>query len=252
MADVDYDWTGTDDDPWDPAVFSTIGNYLGSSPAPTIQGNKGDMVTGGTGLGISDRHAVIAYFADDYVDTEVIVSLRSMVDDQYPGIGWRVTTMTGVNPFSGYEAQWDTSVDNVNVLDNATNITVARALVVATLADHDATYRWRIYSRGDRHRIKWWVDGDDEPLGWPIDFVDATYTEGRAYLSTVNTNTGVAGHTVWDDAHVGEIVPPPPGIRIGAADLVGVHIAATSSTWDDVTACYVVGDDLEPVEVPVP
>jgi hypothetical protein len=247
MSDLDHTFTGDDDDPWDPAVFPIIDSYLGTSPDPTIQGNRGVMVTGGTGLGIGDRHSIIAYTADTYTDTEIIVQMeQSTVLGGYAAIGWRVVSWSGSgNPANGYEAQWDINDNNVNVFNNATGLVVAYARDLTNLDPADVNW-WRVYSRGDRHKIKWWAVGDTEPPTWSIDFTDATHAgPGRTYLSAVNTDVGVAVTVVWDDLHVGEILPPPPGIRIGTS--VALLEALYIGDHDPVTAAYL-GD----VEIPVP
>jgi len=247
MSDLDHDFTGDDDDPWDPAVFPIIDSYLGDSPAPTIQGNRGEMVTGGTGLGVGDRHSIIAYTADTYTDTEIIVKMeQSMLLAGYATIGWRVVSWSGSgNPANGYEMQWDINDNNVNVYSNTSGLNLAFARDLTNL-DPEVENWWRIYSRGDRHKIKWWAVGDTEPPTWSIDFVDASFAgPGRVYLSAINTDTGDTITVLWDDLHIGEILPPPPGIRVGQS--VALLEALYIGDHESVVAAYL-GD----VEFPVP
>jgi hypothetical protein len=244
VTDLAHSWTGTNGDPWDSTVFPTIRTVTGSSPTPTIQSNQGRMITGGTGGGFGDRHDLYAFTADTYDDTQVLVKVAAVTSGAYLQIGFRIgANVTSGEPGDGYMLEWETGVSHFNVWDRGTDLIVAyqRDIVI----DPGVANWLRVHARGSQLRARFWADGDTEPTFWHIDAVDTHWTTGRVYLGVFNQALGDPVTVDWDDLEVNEILPPPPGIRMGlSADLLDALYIGDHG----VVEAVFIGDE----EVPVP
>ena len=211
-------WTGDDGDPWDPAIWPTIRNGVGIGGAATIQANAGRFETGS-----SDQSRLLAFTAIDLDNVDIVVRFNPVTyaAGLFPEVGWRIGgNIAGPgHPTFGYFLAWqpvDNEMSMVRVDDVGNEYAETLAFNHEPGIGTDPLWV-RIASRGDRHRAKWWTDGDAEPAFWRFDATDATYATGRILLSLWNEN--LEGEVVgdWDDFTATEILPPDPGIRVGTS-----------------------------------
>jgi hypothetical protein len=225
---VDDNWTGADGSAWNSSVWTTIRNVRGASAAPTIQFGTGRMVTSSP----TNNCRIIAAPADTFGDVNIVVSMRTTIADTVE-IGFRVgaNVASGADPDSGYIL----SIKPLAHPTPTTDIGIVRFNkinsydFVAQASDvphNDGVFRrYRIHSRGTRHRAKWWLASDPEPPLWKIDVVDATYSTGRIFLGIWNNDDDVTPAVAdWDEFHAEEVLPPPPGIRIAEELLDALYI----------------------------
>jgi hypothetical protein len=210
---VDYTWTGSNGTAWSSTIFPTIRNVRGTSAAPTIQTNAGRMVTDGAP---PENCRIIAATADTFDNFDLTVSARTADADSLE-IGFRAGSNVdaGSDPDNGYVFQMRMTdgifrfltIDNSDFVDQQ-----------ADSASHDDNVwrKYRVWARGTRLKAKWWLATDTEPGFWKIDVIDNLYafTSGRIFLGMWNNDANVEATAEWDDFHLEEVVPPPPGIYL--------------------------------------
>lgn len=212
------DFTGADDDPWDPAIWDPIRMGVGDIGETTIQSNAGRM-----GTGPSEQGRIIAFVDTELADIDLVVKFTPVsATPLFPWIGYRFSgNIAGPgHPTNGYVVAWEPAEDEISMLRFDGSGTTAGA----TLAfNHEPAIGFdplwvHLYCRADRHRLKWWNDGDTEPEFWQFDATDATYTAaGRMFLTLWNDADTVTVEGDWDDLTITEILPPDPGIRVGSS-----------------------------------
>jgi hypothetical protein len=225
---VDDTWTLSDGAAWSSSIWTTIRNVRGSSSAPTVASGAGRMVTGSP----TNNCRIIASPADTFGDVNIYVNMRTTISDTVE-VGFRVGTnvASGPDPTDGYilsikpiihpTPTTDAGVVRFNTI-NAYDF-LAQA---GDVPHNDGVWRtYRVHSRGSRHRAKWWLAGDPEPPLWKIDVTDASYTSGRLFLGTWNNDDDVTPSVVdFDEFHATEVLPPPAGIYLPEALIVGLNI----------------------------
>jgi hypothetical protein len=228
-------FTGTTGAAWD-AMWATR-NVDGASAAPTINTNRGRMVTDPAA---ADDDRIIAYLADTFGNFDLTVKFAVPAERRGQSeIGYRVgTNIATGTPTDGYVLQFQPSGGHVYLykIDAYDYFSVTHGAAI-----DDALPHWfRLRVKGDRHRVKWWADGDDEPPSWNVDVTDATYTDGRIFLGTYNVFELVVGVGTWtsvtidwDDFHLLEVLPPDPGFRVDTTPVSQIKIDDV-----DVVAAY--------------
>ncbi len=226
-------FTDTNGDPWNPTVWPTIRELfvLGApSPQPTIQANAGQMVAADGGTFIA------AFTVPEVTGFDLTFKLQrpDLGEHDFSAIGYRIgNNITSGVPSIGYEIQIEHTAGNFGIGKLPSHDAIA--YIHAAAIQDGAAYQWRLRVKQDRHRLKWWPDGDPEPSTWDIDVLDSTYlSAGRMYVGLYNGTTG--GTTViWDDYTMTELLPPDPGIRVaGSFDpVVALNVGA-----EPVVAAY--------------
>ena len=179
---------------------------------------------------------IIAAVAETFDSVDITWSMRTANADTVE-VSWRVTDNvdSGPDPDHGYVFQ-ARMVDGIYRF-----LTVNNYDFIDQEFDephNDNVWRkYRIYSRSTRHRAKWWLATDPEPPFWNIDVIDDLYTSGRVFIGMWNNDAEVVATTEWDELHIEEILPPPPGIYLPNEMTEAVYIGESA-----VVTAYV-GDE---------
>lgn len=238
-------WTGTNGDPWNPAIWTTIRNTRGSAAAPTIQGNTGRMVTvNGVECGI------IAAMAADYADQDITVKIQAVTiggtyppdPGMYPSIAYRVgaNVDSGGEPADGYLVAWLAMRRRVILyeIDSFDVLAVKDDVELDNLDPH-----WfRIRVQGSRHLVKWWHTDGAEPPTWQMDVTDDTYTSGRTLVSLSSNDSFAVCELAYDDWRHEEVLPPEPGAVLNQGATVAAYVGSQPLLQQFVGS----------VEIPVP
>jgi hypothetical protein len=241
-------WTQADGEPWDPAIWTTIRNARGTSSPPTVLDGAGRMVTDGSP---PDNCRIIASPPTVYTDTGITVSMKT-TDADTVEVGFRVSTNvdSGVDLDDGY-------ILSINPQVHPTPETIISIIRFNKIKSYDFVgqdfddphndgvwRKYRVYSRGNRHRAKWWLASEPEPPLWNIDKFDNSYTSGRVFLGMWNNNGFFPPPATvdFDDFHIEEIQPPPPGIYAPDVLLDSLYVGDKS-----VIAAY---QGNNPVDIP--
>ena len=87
----------------------------------------------------------------------------------------------------------------------ASVVTTLSSVILGLTLDTDAFYQLRLQVIGSLLRLRFWIDGEDEPGFWQLSTSDTTHTTGGVGILTVGLggNTNVGAHTYWDDILAG-------------------------------------------------
>lgn len=218
---IDDTWTLTDGAPWSSSIWTTIRNVRGGSPAPSVLAGAGRMVT----TTPIENCRIIAAPSEIFGDVTIVVSVRTTVSDTVE-IGFRVATNVdaGADPDGGYILSIKPTLGIVRFNKVNSYDFVAEAFDAVHHAD-GVWRNYRVHSRGNRHRARWWLSSDPEPTLWKMDVIDTAYTSGRLFIGTWNNDDNVTPSVVdFDNFHAEEILPPPAGIYAPDAVLEALYI----------------------------
>jgi hypothetical protein len=242
-------WTAADGTPWNPAIWTTVRNVRGTSPAPTTTSNTGRMVT--SGAGTTECH-ILAALAPTIADQDISVTMRAVTlggtyppdPGMYPLIYYRLANNvdSGLIPYGGYALGVMPMRQRVLLYNVTASDYVALAVVDSVPIDNTAPHWYRIHAKGSRHQVKWWHTDGAEPPTWNIDVTDTTYTSGRTGLSTFDNDAHNNIEVSWDDFRLAELLPAEPGINMPEGATVAVQVGTYP-----VVQCFVGA-----VEIPVP
>jgi len=180
---VEDGFTGSDNDPWNPAIWTDDDLANGHS---TIQDNEGQLeVTGST-------NALARQLADGipHTDFEAVFKQRfagGFNEDKRFGFEFRRSSeWSSVNrdaPLTGYQLHHQQGINRIRLYRFDSDGT-ATPLATSGGIDRTKTYWFRVRAEGDSIRVRWWEVGMSEPANWNFDITEGTYLTGQAFSFT--------------------------------------------------------------------
>jgi hypothetical protein len=212
-GDVKDDFTGSDNDPWNPAIWTDDDLANGQS---TIQGNEGQLEVTGT------TNAIARQLADGipHTDFEALFKQRFTggIDDEDKRFGFEFrrssawSTSNQDAPETGYQLHHQQGTNRIRIYRFDSDGTVT-PLASSSNIDRTLTYWFRVRGVGDSIRVRWWEDGMSEHGTWNLNITDDTYLTGEAFSFTHWRGNGSGTlQAIIDDLEIDVIAVPnnPP------------------------------------------
>lgn len=199
-----YDWTGTNGNAWDSAVWQTINSAGGTVD---IQSNKGRVLTSATPYAAPQAtHAE----ASRNLDMTVRVTWANPIVEQYFIVAYRFDWWSANNgwPENGYHFEIAAQSHTVKFTrDNFAARTDIDA--TGTYTPTAGVDTWvRVNVNDNQHRLKVWTDGSSEPSAWLYDITNTAFPNGGkwgiAFSSGAATTTMNADDLTYE---TGPLVP---------------------------------------------
>lgn len=214
------DFTGTNNDPWNPVWFNQTGS---AGWDIDINSNRGRLVTGTLGGYADYTTAVREHFQSD-VDITVLARYTT-ITECYPRIYFRAD-QSGNRYFVQMEPAWG----YVRIIrDDAYSGTIIKTVTTGFSPTLNSSFRFRILAYGTLIKVKWWADGGSEPGTWNMEISDRPSTAHNGtllYLSLGGPSAASSVSVEWDDLTVAAAAAPSYS---SVLDLEGLTL------WADAT-----------------
>jgi hypothetical protein len=213
-GDLTDDFTGSDNDPWNPAIWSDHDLANGQS---TIQSNEGQLQVTGT----SQTTGIARQLADGvpHSDFDAIFTHRfagGFDEDKRFGFEFRRSsawsTIHPDAPKTGYQLHHQQGTNRIRMYRFDSDGTVI-PLASSSNIDRTKTYWFRVRGVGDSIQVRWWQDGTSEPAAWNFEITEGTYLTGQAFSFTHWRGNGSGTRqSIVDDLVIGtgEVPNNPP------------------------------------------